>query len=110
MSRRSRRFRSEHGLVVDYVDGIVRLECPTRHVVGYLWQPDTSADTTYLLDEHKRKQGEVAGPGPLRFSCATCLHNGKRHNLLLSVDRAQEEAVAARRDRTRETHVHVLGG
>lgn len=109
MSRRSQRFRAEHGYVFDYVDGQVRLECPARHVVGYLMQFDNPVRTTLVLDKH-RKGCEITGREPLRFTCDRCLHDGKRLNLLLSVERAYEEAEAARRDRTREVHVHVLGG
>ncbi len=110
MSRRSRRVRAAHGLVIDYVDGIVRLECPSSHVVGYLWQPDNDDIGTFRLDSRRRNAILVTAGETLLFTCTACGRDGKKLDLRLSQPRAEEIVDRAHRDRTREVHVHVLGG
>lgn len=103
MSRRSRSG-------VEWVDGIVRLVCRDEHTVGYLWRfGETSTEPTFLLDGHKQNRTALDPDEPLRLSCSKCQREGKRPDLRLGYERAQELAEAQRVDRTRREDVHVLG-
>ena len=110
MSRRSERKHAARGGAIDYVDGIVKLECPSGHVVGYLWRPDNGASQTILLDAKRRRRPDVDTAGALQFTCTTCRHRGVRLDLQLSAARAEQLLAAAHHDRTRPEADFMLGG
>lgn len=110
MSRRSERKCESRGGAIEYVDGVVRLECPSGHPVGYLWRPDNGADETIRLDKNRRNGVRLADEQTLSFTCDTCTHDGKRLDLQLIWAKATAILGDAHQDRTRATLVHVLGG
>ena len=108
MSRRSDRKADARGGAIEHLDGMVRLDCPHGHAVGWLWRPYGRG--VIVAFDRERTAGQPVTEWPLRLTCTSCRLEGRTPDLRLSQDRAAVLLAQVVADTACQTLVHILGG